>query len=175
MKNNYGIKFNDIVTISYTAKTENGEIVLSSHSEGPLTFRVGHFPLIKGLNKAILGMNIGESKKCIFSPEEAFGVIDKLLICKIPLSDLPNGLKEGESVSDKSTRTYFKILKIDSVDNEVLLDANHILAGQILTFSMTVLGKMEESSSLLIQDKVESKFRKNRNRSSKMRMLEAVI
>ncbi len=146
-ENRYGIKLNDRVTIDYVAKLKNEKVVLSSKVTGPLTFKVGHFSIIEGLNKVILGMHVGETKNCSFSPEETFGVIDDDLICAIPLSDLPENAKEGQRISDKDNKIHFTILNIDLEKKEAILNANHILAGQVLDFIITVLKVRRPSSS----------------------------
>ena len=145
--NRDGIRYNDIVTIDYVGRIKNGDIVLSSSHEGPLTFKVGHFTLISGFNSAILGMKIGESKKCVFSPKESFGPIDESLICTVPLTDLPSNIQVGQKISDKSKMTYFTVLNIDKENCEVVIDANHILAGQELSFVITVLSIKYPSSA----------------------------
>lgn len=144
-----GIKYNDIVTIDYVGRIKNDKIVLSSQQEGPLTFKVGHFTLITGFNNALLGMKIGESKRCTFSPRESFGFIDEALICTVPLRDLPSNIQVGQKISDEEKRVFFNVLSIDKENNEVILDANHVLAGQELSFVITVLSiKCPNSSSI---------------------------
>lgn len=144
-----GIKYNDIVTIDYVGRIKNDEIVLSSQQEGPLTFKVGHFTLITGFNNAILGMKIGESKNCTFSPKECFGFIDESLIHTVHVKDLPSNIQVGQKISYGGKRSFFNVLSIDLENNEVLLDANHILAGQELSFVITVLSINYPNSSFV--------------------------
>ena len=146
--NKDGIKYDDIVTIDYVGRIKNEKIVLSSQEEGPLTFKVGHFTLITGFNTALIGMKIGESKRFTFPPNECFGFIDESLICTVPLKDLPSSIQVGQKVSDEGKRTFFNVVNIDKENNEVILDANHILAGQELRFVITVLSIRYPNSSL---------------------------
>lgn len=134
-----GISKNDIVTIDYTAKLRDGLTVLSTEHEGPLTFKVGDFSLVKGFNQAVLGMKIGEKKKVVFNPDEAFGEVKKNLILEVLLSKLPPFVKIGQRIITKNSRRFFNVVNIDSDQGMALLDGNHKLAGQTLHFHLKIL------------------------------------
>lgn len=138
-KEREGISVNDIVTIDYTAKLRNGLTVLCTENEGPLTFKVGEFTLVEGFNEAVLGMKIGESKKIVISPEEAFGKINKNLIFQVLLSKLPPFIKVGQRIITKNSKRFFNVVNVNSEDGMALLDGNHKLAGKTLDFQLRIL------------------------------------
>ncbi|MDA8793313.1 FKBP-type peptidyl-prolyl cis-trans isomerase [Bacteriovoracaceae bacterium] len=140
IKINNGIKENDIVTIDYLGKLNSGKVVITSKNEGPLTFSVGHFRRIKGFNSAVLGMKVGQIKNCSFKPIEAFGTIDKNLLYKVPLINLPRNIQIGQKVSNFKKGYMFSIVDIDYNNSEAYLDANHAFAGEIISFCITIIG-----------------------------------
>ncbi len=135
-----GIQYNDVITIEYSVRVSGGRTVYSSEDDGPLTFRVGSFKLIRGLNKAVLGMKVGEIKKVCILPLEAFGEVKTELKQKVLLSNLPKFIKEGDSYFDKVKKAFFNVLSVDSESGIALIDGNHLLAGYILDFSIKILG-----------------------------------
>lgn len=136
-----GVRYNDVVTIEYSAKISGGRTIFSSEEGGPLTFKVGSFELIKGLNKAVLGMKIGEIKKVYILPIEAFGEFKSELRKNVSLANLPRFIKEGDSYFDQFKKAFFNVLSVDSDSGIALLDGNHLLAGHVLNFSIKILGK----------------------------------
>lgn len=142
MKNyaqNSGAKRNDIITIEYSAKVKSGTTVLSTNKEGPLTFRVGDFPLVKGLNEAVLGMKLGETKRVEIYPSEAFGEFDKSLVEEYPLKKLPDFIRTGQRIFLHGRRTSFNVIDVNSEDGLATLDGNHLLAGKDLSFVIKVI------------------------------------
>ena len=133
------VKSNDIVTIDYVGTLNSGQSVLSSEDLGPLRFQVGSFDLIRGLNDAVLGMRVGESKKVAFNPCDAFGDIEEDLIVRVPFSDLPKELEMGMKINDKANDISYLVTAIDKEESMATLDSNHALSGQKLTFEIKVL------------------------------------
>lgn len=67
-------KTGDIVTVHYTGTLENGTKFDSSLDRGqPFEFTLGVGQVIKGFDKGILGMKIGEKKRIVISSEDGYG------------------------------------------------------------------------------------------------------
>lgn len=67
-------KNGDVVTIHYTGTLENGAKFDSSLDRGqPFEFTLGVGQVIKGFDKGIMGMKIGEKKRIVISPEDGYG------------------------------------------------------------------------------------------------------
>ena len=61
------------VKIDYTLKDDKGEVLDTSSGKEPLAFKQGVQQIIPGLDKALLGMKVGDTKKVVVKPEEAYG------------------------------------------------------------------------------------------------------
>lgn len=134
-----GVQRDDIVTIEYNAKLENGATVLSTTEEGPLTFKVGEFPLVEGLNDAVIGMKLGETKRVLIKPDFAFGKFESQLLEEYPLSKLPNFIRIGQRIFLHGRRPAFNVLSVDTEEGTATLDGNHVLAGKDLIFYIKLI------------------------------------
>lgn len=137
----------DIVTIEYCVNLIGGDSILSSEKDGPLTFQVGFFRLIKGLNAAVVGMKVGQSKRVSMLPSNAFGIIEEKLIKTVNIKDLPRFSLLGKRVIKKDDSHFSTILKMDSKKGTALIDGNHLLAGMALEFSITIINIIKAQSN----------------------------
>jgi FKBP-type peptidyl-prolyl cis-trans isomerase 2 len=137
----YEIKEGDVVTVEYVGSLDNGMVFTSSKDDGPLTFKVGEYHLIKGLDNAVIGMAKGRSKKVKVEPREGFGEYDEKLIVTFPLAQLPENAAKGMQLKDESDDgkgRIWTIKEINSETSEATLDGNHRLAGHPLHFEIKI-------------------------------------
>jgi peptidylprolyl isomerase len=96
-----------------------------------------------GLEEGIIGMEIGETRTITVPPEEGFGPKWKELMVEVEKTELPESViptvgkrlqvrKEGGSLVD--------VTIADINEDTVILDANHPLAGETLTFDIELVG-----------------------------------
>lgn len=134
------ISNNTVVSLHYRLTNENNEELDNSAGGDPLTYLHGAGELIDGLENALVGKQAGESFTVAIPPAEAYGDIDPQLI-RIMHSDEFNGaeMREGMQLQGKDPDGNFRLLRVVKVDgNEVTIDMNHPLAGQLLNFAVTV-------------------------------------
>ncbi|HLC48359.1 MAG TPA: peptidylprolyl isomerase [Candidatus Norongarragalinales archaeon] len=104
----------------------------------PLEFTVGAGEMIKGFDAGVVGMKQGETKTIKIPPKEAYGELRADLITKIPIIDLKASGIDPKPGTIVSTGTGARGV-IRSVDSQnATIDFNHFLAGQTLTFKITV-------------------------------------
>jgi peptidylprolyl isomerase len=131
------------VSVDYTGTLANGEVFDSSRGRRPLEVEMGAGQMIKGFEAALMGMALNEKKVFTLSPEEAYGAHNPELTYTFERSDLPAEAepKVGDTVS-LSTQDGRQIpARIAQADEqEVVVDLNHPLAGQSLTFDIEVVG-----------------------------------
>lgn len=133
------IKKGDKVTVKFTGKLENGQIFITTDHEGPLTFIVGKYDMIKGFEDGVIGMNEGDSKNITLSPDKAFGNRDQQLIVKLPLDSLPKEIIVGAQLKDNESENIWTVKEVNEEKKEALLDGNHMLAGHTLTFDVEIV------------------------------------
>lgn len=135
-------KCGDIVKIHFTGKTQNGDVFASSQGDEPIKFKVGGGELLPGIEKAIEGMEQGQQKIITLAPEDGFGVRQDELILLVERSQFPPDFEpqpgmELQVPQPDGSYIFFTVLEVDK--DKVRLDANHPLAGKMLTFEVQLL------------------------------------
>jgi FKBP-type peptidyl-prolyl cis-trans isomerase SlyD len=135
------VQKNTVVTIDYTLRDDNGNILDSSRGRTPLKYLHGNGALIPGLEKALEGKEPGESFSITISPEEGYGYKDEGLIQEVPkdLFDDSNGLEVGMQFQAQTEQGMYILTIVEIKDNTVVVDGNHPLAGQNLNFDISIL------------------------------------
>ena len=131
-----------IVKVHYTGSLSDGEVFDSSEGAEPLEFQIGSGQVIPGFELAITGMAEGESKKFTIPSQEAYGEREESMMVTFPLSNLPEGFEPeiGAQIDlEDEDGTQIPAMVIDVDDEKIMLDANHPLAGEDLTFEITVV------------------------------------
>jgi FKBP-type peptidyl-prolyl cis-trans isomerase 2 len=126
----------DSVEVHYTGTLDDGSEFDSSRGRSPLSFVVGSGQVIAGFDDAVRGLAVGDSRTVRMEPEQAYGQPDPNLILEFPADQAPEGLAVGEKVtlSNGAPGTVVEI-----TDEVVRIDANHVLAGQALTFAVELV------------------------------------
>ncbi len=130
------------VKVHYTGTLEDDTIFDSSREREPLEFTVGAGQMIEGFDKAVEGMAVGESKKVTIPSDKAYGPINDEAMMTVPKSNLPEGIEPqvGMQLQASSPDGRTQLLLISEIkENEVVLDANHPLAGKDLIFDIELM------------------------------------
>jgi peptidylprolyl isomerase len=131
----------DTVRVHYTGTLDNGEQFDSSRGMDPLTFTLGEGRVIQGFDDAVDGMAVGESKRVTIPAAEAYGARRDELTLRIPRADLPSDLdlEVGSQLRMEQGGEAIVVTVRDLNDESVMLDANHPLAGEALTFDLELV------------------------------------
>ena len=136
------IKNGVVVSLDYTLRLDDGQIVDSSEGDAPLQYLHGYGQIIPGLEKALLGLSVGDSKKVTVPAAEAYGEVNMEAFEIVPRSMFPDDLELEEglelSLRDVETDEPFDASIAEIRENEVMLDFNHPLAGETLHFEITI-------------------------------------
>lgn len=102
-----------------------------------LAFSVWAWQMIAGFDKAVQWMKIGQTKTIEISPEEAYGQRDPAKLIRVEKNKFPN--PESYQAGMEVMTQFWQKFKITEVtDTEIVLDANHELAGKTLIFDITI-------------------------------------
>lgn len=130
------------VKVHYTGTLSDETIFDSSREREPLEFTVGAGQMIEGFDKAVEGMSVGEAKKVTISSEKAYGPVNKEALIAVPKTHLPEGMTpeigmQLEATQEDGRKQMLVVAEVK--ENEVVLDANHPLAGKDLTFDIELM------------------------------------
>ena len=136
------VKTGDTVRIHYTGTLSDGEVFDSSEGRDPLEFTVGSGQIIPGLDTAIPGMTPGEKKSVPVPVDQAYGPIDPQNRQAVPRTEIPAEipLDLGTQLQMQSPQgQVMPVTVVEVSETEVVLDANHPLAGKDLTFDIELV------------------------------------
>ncbi|MFD2550527.1 peptidylprolyl isomerase [Bizionia sediminis] len=136
------VKENDTVQVHYTGKLSTGQVFDSSVDREPLEFTLGQGMLIPGFEKAVLDMKVNEKKTVVINKTEAYGDVQKELFHEVKKDQLPADIKPevGMGLASKNpdgTEHQFRVAAVN--DDHIIVDGNHPLAGQDLTFDLELV------------------------------------
>jgi FKBP-type peptidyl-prolyl cis-trans isomerase SlpA len=135
------IDVNSTVSVNYTGKLEDGTVFDSSLNPGrePLSATLGQGALIPGFEKGLLGMSIGESKTVNIPCVEAYGELNEQLVAEVPKDRVPEGVTEGQMLQTMTQQGPMNVVVKQVNEENVVLDANHPLAGKDLIFDLELV------------------------------------
>ncbi len=135
------IKNGDVISVHYIGTLNDGTEFDRSSENSPLTFTVGSGQVIEGFDKSVIGKSKGDKFTITIPADEAYGPYDDECVLEIERSQLPDTIKPEVGLTlnvptDQGDRSF---IIIDVTDETLVIDANHPMAGEDLTFEITVL------------------------------------
>jgi peptidylprolyl isomerase len=129
------------VKVHYTGTLEDGTVFDSSQDRDPIEFEIGAGTVIPGFEEAIKEMAVEETKTITIPCAEAYGEYREDMCGDFPREQLPAEITpEVGMVLEMQTPEGDMPVRITALEDETLtLDANHPLAGQDLTFELTLV------------------------------------
>jgi len=130
------------ITVHYKGTLADGTEFDSSHNRNePINFQVGSGRMIRGFDKAVIGMLPGQTKTVTLEHDEAYGPRYPDAAQRVPRTafgaDYP--LVIGDTVQGTGPQGPFLATIQEYDDTEVTLDMNHPLAGKDLTFEIELI------------------------------------
>jgi FKBP-type peptidyl-prolyl cis-trans isomerase SlyD len=130
-----------VVSIQYTLKDDEGEVLDSSQGREDLSYLHGHDRIVPGLEEVLEGRAPGESVSTEVQPEQGYGEYDASLQVTVPRDRMPQDteLEPGMQFAVQDTSGQQAVVTLLSLDDDnVVLDQNHPLAGKTLHFDVTI-------------------------------------
>ncbi|RUS69356.1 hypothetical protein EGW08_022881 [Elysia chlorotica] len=125
-------------------RLKDGSIAEDTENYGkPFGFQMGQGCFTDKVEQELIDAKVGDSKRIVLMPEEAFGDQHPASIYSVPKSRFPKDmvLEEGLIVSFKQKDgSDLPGLITDIEEKDVTVDFNHPLAGQIIVFETKILG-----------------------------------
>ncbi|TDB64532.1 FKBP-type peptidyl-prolyl cis-trans isomerase [Arundinibacter roseus] len=134
----------DTVLVHYTGTLADGQLFDSSAGRDPLSFQLGSGQVIKGFDDGVTGMEVGDKKTIEIPCLEAYGPVNDELLINFDRSQFPDDipLETGITLNmhQEGTGQVVPVVIKEVAESFVILDANHPLAGQDLTFELELVG-----------------------------------
>lgn len=150
-----------VVELEYTLRLDDGEIADSSDESDPLLVLQGHGDVIPGLESALYGMAVGESKQVTIAPADGYGEVEDDTLYLIPFEAFPDDLTIEQGMDfmlENEDGDYVQAFVSEITDEGVWLDMNHPLAGQTLHFDIKVISLRPATDEEIAHGHVHGEF-----------------
>lgn len=126
-----------VVSIHYTLRDNDGNIIDSSSGKDPLHYLHGRGNLIIGMEEGLEGKGNGEKLNLKIAPEKGYGEKNEKMIQKVPRSAF--GDQKIETGMQFNTQNGQVVTVTEVGMNEITVDGNHPLAGVALNFEVEIM------------------------------------
>lgn len=135
------VQEDSVVAMHYVLKDDSGSVLDASREGEPLHYLHGHQNIVPGLEAALTGAAVGETRNVTVAPADGYGERDEDMILRVPREQLPPDLtpEVGMVLGMETPHGHSVPVRVTEVHpTHVMLDANHELAGVTLHFSVTI-------------------------------------
>jgi peptidylprolyl isomerase len=132
----------NVVKVHYTGKLKDGTVFDTSVDRDPLQFTIGEGQIIPGFEKAVIGMDTGDSKTITVPSEQAYGPHHEDLLLVVDRDQIPPHLtpEAGQRLEiHQADGQTIPVTVAEVSDANITLDANHPLAGRDLVFDIELV------------------------------------
>ncbi len=146
-----------VVTIEYTVKDKQGNIIDSSDDNESLSFIQGRGKILGGLEAALMGRYSGERLSISLEPEQAYGTRDEKLVKQIPRDrfNFEGEIKPGMQFKTRKKERMLGVTVTKVTEEQVTVDANHPLAGLSIDVDLVILSVREAIDAELHSGEVQ--------------------
>ena len=145
------MQVNDFVKVNYSGKIKETDLEFDKGENLPIIVGVNY--TLKGIDKALLEMQVGEKRTVEVFPEDGFGNREQKLIRLVPLSEFkkhntnpfPGMVIEADGLRGRV---------LSASGGRVQVDFNHPLAGKILVYDIEIkeiIENLEEKIKAIIK------------------------
>jgi len=137
------------ISMEYTLTLEDKKVLDTNVGGEPMNFTQGSHQIIPGLESALEGMKVGESKQVTVDPEQGYGPVNPEAVQEVPIESIPpDARKVGVRLQGQDAQGRMVHPLVTEVKEQVvMLDFNHPLAGKKLYFDVKILDIQAASTS----------------------------
>jgi len=131
-----------VVTIHYRLTLDDGSIADDSFGGDPLTYLQGAQNIVPGLERELLGKNVGDTCEVVVTAAEGYGEYDPAADQTVPKTAFPANvaLQPGMSFQTRGRNGQSVPVWVRAITGDkVSITGNHPLAGQRLNFKVEVV------------------------------------
>lgn len=141
----------NVVTFHYTLRDPQGRLLDTSAGGQPISYLEGAGQIIDGLDEALRGTATGVKRRVEVPAAKAYGERDATQVQRVLKALLPveGDLKPGDQFKAGDDAYAPIVTVVEVVGDEVVLDANHPLAGVDLVFEVEIIAVRAASADEL--------------------------
>lgn len=131
----------DTVRVHYTGRLGDGTVFDSSQGSDPLEFTLGEGQVIAGFDRAVTGMSPGDSQTVTIPVNDAYGERREEMVQTVGREQFPSHVEPevGQRFQVTNGQQMAVVTVTEVSADGVTLDGNHPLAGEELTFELSLV------------------------------------
>lgn len=141
MAETQAIASGSVVSIHYTLRTPDGEVLDSSDGGDPLMYLHGADNIVPGLERELTGRRAGDSLEVEVAPVDGYGERQGPGPQRVPRSAFPTGAQPEEGMqvfAEGPNNQTIPLWVVGVEDDAVMVDVDHPLAGVTLHFQVEI-------------------------------------
>jgi FKBP-type peptidyl-prolyl cis-trans isomerase SlyD len=140
-----------VVSLDYTVKDDNGQVIDTSEGNEPLVYLHGAQNIIPGLEAALAGKQSGDEFDVSVQPVDGYGEYKEELVQVVPRSAFEgvDKIEPGMVFNAQTEGGPVQLMVTGVEEDDITVDPNHPLAGKVLHFSGKVLEVREATQEEL--------------------------
>ncbi len=131
----------------YELFTASGELLETTQEDGPVRYVHGDEEILPGLEAALEGHGAGDEVRVTLSAQDAYGDYNPEGLVSVPRQQFDDDadlepdtwITVTVAESEETDEGELEMRVVEVREDEVILDANHPLAGQAVTFAVSVI------------------------------------
>lgn len=139
----------DTLLLHFKSIREDGSVFEDSRDGEPQKVQLGCGMINPAFEEALLGKEPGSTVTVVLPPEKAYGKFNKHLIFPIKRKKL--NLDHEPAVGDVFTMdvkgTKVRVMIKEVTPTKIVVDGNHPLAGETITYELTIVEILEKEKS----------------------------
>ena len=133
-----------VIAFHYDLKNENKETIESSNPGEPLSFLEGSGQIIPGLEKGLLKLAAGDRQDVFVPFADGYGPHDASLVVKVPRKNFSAPQINKGDIFQVNDHGHTRLITVVAIEgDEVMVDANHPMAGKNLIFSVEMMSRRD--------------------------------
>ena len=130
------------VSIEYTLTLDDGDTADTNVGGEALVYNQGQQEILPALEEALIGLEVGDTKKVVLTAEEGYGLVDPDGFQDVEPDLVPEDARtEGIMLVASDPEGNQQPIRVHEVgEDKIVLDFNHPLAGQALNFDIKIIG-----------------------------------
>ncbi len=134
---------NGMISTTDERKAKEGKIFDEHMKYGPVLIVVGSNSVIKGLDRSLREMSVGETKRLSFKPDDAFGERNPDLVKIMPIAEFRK--RDMDPYPGMQLNIDNQTATVKAVNSgRVTVDMNHPYSGQEIIYEVKVVGQLSD-------------------------------
>lgn len=134
------VRDGDTLLLHFTSTRPDGEVFEDSRAGEPIRATLGERQINPLFEEALIGREPGETVTVVLPPKKAYGKYRSRLVITVKRRNLnlDHEPAPGELLKMEVMKRPCVVTVIDVTEKSITVDANHPLAGETITYAITV-------------------------------------